>query len=401
MLLRVSDILLISGKSIWERKTRFVLNLIGVLIGCMAITGLISLTQGLNGLVGDQLESFGPRTIMIFPGELGIQSVIGSRSFNWRDLQTVQRIANLEILTPLCFGEMAKIEKQNQVQYVFLMGQEAEYFDIMSGWTVIEGRTLLRGDTGVVVLGYDIALPSDSNIAGYRIGERIDFQVMVEGEIKSKKFRVVGIMEEFGGLAGQSSDEDQTVYMPMKDYQQFLETEGEYQYFVSCVADINDLPKVEIDIKEAFNNDVTVMTSESSAELFDTILGAVEGLLGGVAAISLVVAGVGIINTMTISVLERTKEIGILKALGGKSLDVLAIFLCEAVLTGFIGGSLGSGLGLLIGNVMGGYMDMPVSSDPVLVMGVIVFAIATTVLSGIYPAWRASGLHPVDALRQE
>lgn len=392
---------MISGRSMWERKTRFVLNLVGVLIGCMAITGLISLTQGLNGLVGDQLETFGPRNIMIMPGDLGIQSVITSRGFNWRDIQTVQRVANLESVTPLCFGEMAKIEKQGHARYVFLRGQEACYFELMSGWTVIEGRCLLRGDTGVVILGYEIAYPMDPNMAGYQTGERISLEVMVDGELKSKKFRVIGVMEKFGAIAGQSSDDDLSVYLSMNDYQQFLEAEGEYQYIMTCVNDVDDLPRAILEIEEAFDGDITVMTSESSAEMFGTILGAIEAVLGGVAAISLLVAGVGIINTMTISVMERTKEIGIMKALGSKSHDVLSIFLSEAVLTGFVGGALGAGLGLLIGNAIGLYIDMPVSSSPMLVVGVIVFAITTTVFSGLLPAWRAANLNPVEALRQE
>ena len=124
-------------------------------------------------------------------------------------------------------------------------------------------------------------------------------------------------------------------------------------------------------------------------------------MLGGVAAISLVVAGVGIVNTMTISVMERTREIGILKAIGSRSSDVLLMFLTEAMVTGLIGGTLGAAIGFALGNIIGQAIDMPVSSSIYLGLGVVVFAVVTTSLSGLYPAWRASRLHPVEALRSE
>jgi putative ABC transport system permease protein len=104
---------------------------------------------------------------------------------------------------------------------------------------------------------------------------------------------------------------------------------------------------------------------------------------------------------MTISVMERTREIGIMKAIGSKSMDVLYIFLSEAVITGLSGGVLGAGLGFILGNTIGNAIDMPVSSNPMLGLGVVVFAIITTVLSGLYPAWRAARMHPVEALRAE
>jgi putative ABC transport system permease protein len=104
---------------------------------------------------------------------------------------------------------------------------------------------------------------------------------------------------------------------------------------------------------------------------------------------------------MTISVMERTKEIGIMKAIGSKSTDILLLFLSEAIMTGFIGGALGAGLGLVVGQLIGNSIDMPVSTSPMLGFGVVVFAMVTTSLAGLYPAWKASSMHPVEALRSE
>jgi len=110
---------------------------------------------------------------------------------------------------------------------------------------------------------------------------------------------------------------------------------------------------------------------------------------------------VGIINTMTISVMERTREIGVLKAIGGKNSDVLALFLTEATITGVIGGVMGAAFGFLLGTIVGNYIGLPVSTSPFLGLVVVGFAMITSVLAGLYPAWRASGLNPVEALRYE
>ena len=136
-------------------------------------------------------------------------------------------------------------------------------------------------------------------------------------------------------------------------------------------------------------------------ETVGMILNSVQAVLGGIAAISLVVAGVGIINTMTISVLERTHEIGVLKAVGAKNFEIIVTFLIEATITGFIGGVIGSVSGFLLSNLVGSYVGIDsVVSIPLGAL-VVFFAVITSTLSGIYPAWRASNLNPVDALRSE
>lgn len=400
--MKISDIFLLSSQGLRERKFRFALNLIGILIGCMAVTGLISLTQGLNDLIGEQLDMFGPNNIMIMPGSLEMGAgIIASQSFNWRDIQTIERVANIETVTPIIGGKMCSLTQQGEKRYAFVYGIEAEYFEIITGWDVEEGRYLRRGDTAVVLLGHEIARPKDMNTPGYEVGDRITLVVLVEGEEKEMSFRVVGIMEKQGGIGGISSDEDQSIFIPLRTCQQLFEVGGEFQYITCRVSDPEDLPQVVMDLEERMGDDVTIMTAESMQEMIGTILGVVEAVLGGVAAISLVVAGVGIVNTMTISVMERTKEIGILKAIGCRSGDVLLMFLSEAIVTGLIGGTLGAAIGFALGNVIGQAIDMPVSSSIYLGLGVVVFAMVTTSLSGLYPAWRASRLHPVEALRSE
>jgi putative ABC transport system permease protein len=396
------DIFFMSTHGVKERKFRFVLNIVGILIGCMAVTGLVSLTQGLNDLVNNQLDKFGPNNVIIMPGSLEMGAgLITSQSFTWRDVQLVENIANVEIGIPVVGGKICSFTQQGKKRYAFLYGVDSEFFEIMSGWEIEKGRCIYRGDTGVVVLGKEIADPKDQTFHRLEVGDRVSLTVIVDGIEKEMTFRVVGILERMGGIGGISSDEDRSIFMPLKVCQQLFDEGGTFQYIYCRVKTVENVPQVVADIEAQFGEDVTVMTSESIQELIGTILGAVESLLGGVAAISLIVAGVGIVNTMTISVLERTKEIGILKAVGSKSLDILFIFLSEAIITGIIGGVIGSALGLTLGRMVGNMIDMPTSSSPFLFMGVVVFAVITTAISGIYPAWRAAKMHPVEALRSE
>ena len=400
--MRVLDIAVMSIEGLRERKFRVTLNLIGILIGCTAVTGLVSLTQGLNEEVGTMLDRFGPDNLMIMPGSLEMGAgIIASQSFNWRDLDVIRRVSDIELVTPVMGNKMASFSKQGKNKFAFVYGIEAAYFQMNPGWKVEEGRNVRRGDTAVVVLGHELAYPRDMDGPLVEVGDRLTLKITVEGEEKEMTFRVIGIMEKMGGLGGISSDEDNSLFIPLRTCQQFFEEGGEYQYITAQVNDVENVPKAVIELEEKLGDDVTILSSESMREMVGSILGAIEAVLGGVAAISLLVAGVGIINTMTISVMERTREIGILKAIGAKSRDVLLLFLSEALVTGMIGGTLGAMVGFLLGNLIGNYIDLPVSNSVALGAGVVVFAIVTSAVSGLYPAWRASSLNPVEALRAE
>jgi putative ABC transport system permease protein len=216
---------------------------------------------------------------------------------------------------------------------------------------------------------------------------------------KELSLRVVGVYGRTGGSFG--ADLDNSIGIPLRTAQQFWEIGGEFDYFMVQAENLDVVSDVVERIEDKLGEAVTVISFESAQELVGDVLGTIEAVLGGIAAISLIVAGVGIINTMTVSVMERTREIGVLKAIGAKSRDVLFMFISEAIVTGLVGGITGALFGVFLANVVGNYINLP--PDPSLGLGVFVvgFAVATSVISGLYPAWRAAGLHPVEALRYE
>jgi putative ABC transport system permease protein len=395
----VWDIFKMSTEGLKDRKFRVTLNLLGILIGCTAVTGLVSMTQGLNDEVESQLNRFGPNNLMIIPGELTTGASFMGQSFTWRDLEIIRRVPGIDEVTPIIGNKIAEFQKKGETRFTYVFGVEAEYFEINEGWKVEKGRNIKRGETGVALLGADVAQPMDLDEPLFDVGDRITIFVNVGGEEDETTLRVVGIMEKMGGTFG--SEDDASLFIPLRVCQQLYKMGGEFQYIAAHVKDRERIPEVIGQINEKMSDSVTVMSAESMGEMVGSILGVIEGVLGGVAAISLLVAGVGIVNTMTISVMERTREIGVMKALGAKSTDVLLMFLSEAVVTGLIGGTLGALLGFALGGFIGRYINLPVSNSVFLGIGVVAFAVLTSALSGLYPAWRAANLNPVEALRHE
>jgi len=248
----------------------------------------------------------------------------------------------------------------------------------------------------VAVIGYNIAVPDLDEDPVFEVGDRIKLTSEVGRLEKVLTVRIVGIIEESGSAFGSDSD----FFIPLKTCEQFYELDGTYDSIQVYVENSDLVDAVAYNIEDEIEG-VSALTAAGTLELINSITGTIEAVLGGVAAISLLVAGVGIINTMTVSVMERTKEIGVMKALGAKSADVLVLFMIEAGLTGVIGGIIGAGFGFVLGAFVGDYVG--VSSEPSLMLGLLVtgFAVLTSVVSGLYPSWSASQLHPVEALRHE
>jgi len=413
--LNLFDVVGMAFESLSERKFRFALNLLGIMIGCAAVTGLISLTQGMNNEITSQMGILGTSTITIIPGtqmssmmessqEGGFMGAPGRSSMpfstselDWRDIDILEKMHGIDIIEPGVSGGQGTYIRKGETFSVSMEGITDAYFEINEADEILEGRELIRSDKAVVIIGYGLAYPLDGEEQYLDVGDRIKLITVVNKEEKTLSLRVVGILEESGSSFGGG---DESFMIPLRTYEQFFETGGEYTTIQVKVADPDSIDQLSDEIEDALE-DVSVITSEVAMDMVNSIIGTIEAVLSGIAAISLLVAGVGIINTMTVSVMERTREIGILKAIGAKSSDVLFMFLSEAVMTGIAGGTMGAVFGFMLSTFVGDYVG--VTSEISINLGLItlLFAVITCVVSGLYPAWRASNLHPVEALRYE
>lgn len=397
--MRLSDITRISFESLRDRKFRFALNLIGILIGCTAVTGLVSITQGLTNEVSDQLQMFGPQNIMIVPGHLQQGRGLVTSTLNWRDLDVVSRVHGVKKATPIIASKFCTFEVRGHEFYSEVYGVTNEYFELNQQYQVESGRKLLRTDNAAVVIGANIAQPQNEDEPILKVGDRIKIEARVKDETKTLTLRIVGIYERTGGGVGANLDD--SLGIPLRTAQQFFDVGNEYDFIMAQADSLDTVGEVAERLEEKLGDDVMVVTYESAQEQVTQVMGTIESVLGGIAAISLIVAGVGIINTMTVSVMERTREIGVLKAIGAKSSDVMFMFLSEAVLTGLVGGAIGVAFGFVLSQIISRIINLAVAPSLGLGLFVVGFAVVTAVLSGIYPAWRASNLHPVEALRYE
>ncbi|MBM3292370.1 ABC transporter permease, partial [Candidatus Bathyarchaeota archaeon] len=280
-----------------------------------------------------------------------------------------------------------------------VFGITEDFIRINQNAEISEGRALVRSDSGVVIIGANIAQPRDQDSPILGVGDRITLQAKVGDQMKSLTVRVIGVLKKTGASFGVNLDDSMAI--PIRDAQTFFETGNQYTYIMAQADTLENVDSTARAIKSKLGRGYTTVTYESGKAIMDQVVGSVQAVLGGIAAISLIVAGVGIINTMTISVMERTKEIGTLKALGAKSRDVLMIFLTESVLTGVFGGLLGTSLGFVLSQLISQFVAVQAVTSLTLGLEVIGFAVLTSVLSGLYPAYRASHLSPVEALRHE
>jgi putative ABC transport system permease protein len=393
------DTLNYSIKGITETRFRFILNLMGIIIGCMAITGLISITEGLNVNINDQLGTLGVKSITVTPIRTqGPQAQFQTGSeLDYRDVIEISKIPNVMIVSPMISGKIGAYTVRGETYTSFVSGIDENFFIINESIEIEKGRKILRNDNAVAVIGSNIVNP-EGEMQIFDVGDRIRLQASNPDGDKVINLRIVGIMKESGGTF--FADPDNSIYIPLRALEQAYNTGVKYSSIQVLAESQSSVQNIALAIEENIRG-TSVITAETLMETVGTILNSVQAVLGGIAAISLLVAGVGIINTMTISVMERTKEIGVLKAVGAKNLDVIFTFLTESIITGFIGGLAGSLFGFILSIIVGNYIGIDAIISIQLGTLVVIFAVITSTISGLYPAWRASNLNPVDSLRNE
>jgi putative ABC transport system permease protein len=390
-------------------KLRSFLTILGVVIGVASVIVLMSIGQGSTQQILANIQSMGANLITIRPGSFTFGGVRGgmSQTLTFEDSTAIEaQVPNISAVAPSYTSNLQLV--------VGTKNTNAQINGTTPGYMAVNNLAISQGDffsadeyqrgTKVAVLG--------SNVADELFGDNDPIgQQMRMGKII---VRVVGVLESKGAMFGSPDD---AVYIPLTVMQQAVAqprtpqggrivssislTVSDEAYTQNVIDNVTSLLRTRHQLNAAADDDFNIMSTEEIANMLTQTTGTLTLLLGAVAAISLLVGGIGVMNIMLVSVLERTREIGIRKALGARNADIWGQFLFEAALLTFTGGIigviLGWGLSLLV-NTMG-WMNTLVSVDIVfLAVGV---AIAIGLFFGFYPAWNASRLNPIEALRSE
>ncbi|MAG15498.1 hypothetical protein CMO88_00385 [Candidatus Woesearchaeota archaeon] len=376
------------------RKLRSWLTILGVVIGVASIVALVSVSQSLQASVEEQFEAFGTDKVMIYASS----DVPGfGTGLNEDDVDIIDGIADFEYVSGILF-KSCKIEYKDEIDNVYCMGfpsdkakREFEEFGI----DFDEGRAF-ETDSNKVVIGPRLA---------YDVFEK-KISVKNKIEVEGEKFEVVGIVESLG-----NPEDDSNVYMPLEEMRDLFKDEEGISYITAKVKpgiDIEEAAeKVKKELKKVRSEEsFDAVTADQLLEQMGAILDILQVMLVGIATISLVVGSVGIANSMYTSVLERVKDIGIMKAVGAPNHEIIAIFLIEASLIGFVGGIIGVAFGTLIAFFIGvsaeqaGFGILKVSIESWVMAFGLAFAVIIGMISGFMPARKAAKLKPVDALKK-
>ena len=402
----MKDYFLLAFSNLRRRKLRSWLTMIGIFIGIAAVVGLISLGQGLQSAINQQFQQLGADKILIQTKVLGPPgSGTGSLSLTDKDLDTIRQVRGVDSAEGILL-ESAVIKSRDETQIVYVIGITQGYLDIFQGTdavTVVEGRQIRDNDGFKAVVGNNHGF-GDLWKKPVEIGSTI--------EINGQGFKIVGIQKKQGNPI-----DDSEVIIPKETMIKLFNTGNEESEIVAKSKEGFNPDDVANDItrklrqernEKAGEETFSVQTSEQLLSSFSTIFGIVQAVLVGIAAISLLVGGIGIMNTMYTAVLERTKEIGTMKAVGAKNSDILLIFLFESGLLGLLGGAIGIAIGFGLGkgaefiaaNALGTNLLRAVFPW-YLILGALLFSFIVGSASGALPAIQASRLKPADALRYE
>ena len=396
------DEFILALRNIKEKGARSWLTIIGIFIGIAAVVALISLTQGLSQSVESEFEQAGTDTITVMAGRssgtggIGMVGAVGSY-IDEDSVDTIKNVRGVDNAEPMTM-EFGQVKYRGTTERVPVVGVEPELFEIFPQYSVEEGRKLRDNDRFSAVIGPKVG----SDVFDDEIGLRNNL------DIEGNAIRVVGILESMG-----NPTDDRSVTIPLDTAQDMFNAQGKISMVYVSVHDSYEPSEVAEEIEEQLEDergekDFSVQTMEQILDAVNNILSMVQALFVGVAAISLFVGGVGIMSTMYTSVLEKTKDIGIMKAVGARNSDVMKIFLFESGLLGLTGGVLGVIIGLSIAKgaeyviqEFYGLGMLEVAVTPELIIGALGFSFVVGTLSGVLPARSAAKLDPVDALRSE
>jgi len=393
-------------------KLRSALTMLGIVIGVMAVVALLAIGQGARVSITSRIQSMGTNVIFVIPGQRsrgGVSSTENARPLTLQDAQAIADIVpDIAAIAPV-FSRNHQVVYRDKNVNTSIVATTPQYALVRNSYPAI----------GVFLTDYDVRLARNVAVMGPEVAQDLfgTAQSALGKTIKINRisFRVVGIMESKGG-SGPGGNQDMLIFVPISTAYRYYGARATVG--ASRLVSTIDISVVSEEKVDAVSDDITwllrrrhkirngqddfsVLKQQDFLDLSNQVTGILTVFLGAIAGISLLVGGIGIMNIMLVSVTERTREIGIRKAVGACSRDILIQFLVEAIVISVLGGLLGIGLGVAVARLvtMIGLFKAVVSPGSiVLALG---FSIAVGLFFGIWPAHRAASLNPIDALRYE
>ncbi|MFH0969887.1 MAG: ABC transporter permease [Candidatus Diapherotrites archaeon] len=401
----IMEVPLFALRNLKQQSLRSALTFSGVIIGVAAIITLFTLSAGLNEVVEQQFEQLGSNTLYVFPSALfsgsGVSS-INLKTLSESTQDKIRFVPEVQSVLPQVYAQ-GTMQQGKEKSLVYIVGSSPsdvqDYMD--AGFLVVtEGRIFKSNETFSVLVGEDLVEDAFTNPI------RLGGSLIIEG----KSFKVIGFMSQPSKVAGDPSSPSNSLMISDKGFAQLFSQVDPLFLLVKVNTALDVTPakeKIERVLEKVYGKDqpyFLVYTSEQLLDQFNQLFGIVQLVLIGIASISLLVGGIGIMNTMIMSVLERTSEIGLMKAVGATDTLVLSVFLAEAGIIGLVGGIFGLIIGYALAFVVKIVADasgfgLVIELDPFLIVGGLLFSILIGMLSGYIPSRNAAKMDPVVAMR--
>jgi len=392
--MKINDYLFLILKYLRTKKLRTFLTSLGITIGIATIFTLIALSQGLQYYVQNELNKFGNKAIFIFPGaRAGFVSSI-SEYFTNNFIQNIQTLPGVErVIKAYLTSTIIKYNNYQIPANVLVINTKDINYLTYINFNILEGTFITNNNNCQLDLGYQIANSPLLNNQKIRVGDYIN--------IFGQRCQVVGILQQTGG------NPDYTILFPEGEYEKLFGNIN-YNYLIVIVYNYNiAYNSIKNYINSLKGQTYTIVTAQSIEQIADQIIGGISVFSLIIASISILISAINIVNTMYTSILERYREIGLLKALGMKNIEVLILFLLESGFIGLIGGFLGITLGFFTSYIASsvlkfyGFIELQPYITVQLIVFSLIFPFFIGVLSGTLPAIKASRIDPMVALRYE
>ena len=401
----IAEAFRLAARSIIRNKLRSFLTILGIVIGVAAVIAMVTVGQGSSKQVSASVEAMGSDVLVLRPGrrEFGPPGAGGrARPFTLRDAEALAHLPEVGALAPIATSSQTVIAG-NANAATQITGSTSGWLDV-ANWTLASGRNFTGGEDNA---GLAVCL------LGQTVRQRLFGEEDPVGQtvrIKSIACQVVGLLAAKGaGSFGQ--DQDDIVVMPIRLLHRRLAGDTDVNTIQIKVAQGASVQEATSAIQQVMrerrrlsiekDDDFSVTDMKEIATMLNSVNSVLSGLLSSVAAVSLLVGGIGIMNIMLVSVTERTREIGIRLAVGASARQVLTQFLVESVALSLLGGVIGILVGLAMAGVASSFMAIPFVADPTVILGAFGFSALVGVIFGYFPARRAARMDPIEALRHQ